>query len=170
MKIILVLITLFAILLYTQDRKVYTAFDLFKFDTTATWDGVPGIAHDSTVFNSTNLYYELCTTAAAETVISRKIPLEKGGNDITVFVSIDSVSSPTDLNPNIYFGDYTGPEQGWKWWLMDSLVFEGDSLTYNVGQQSWGPYRVITEFGIKIEEPDSQRNKYSFRVKHFRWR
>jgi hypothetical protein len=155
---------------FGQEYHEYSAYDLFKRSAGATWNGTENdFAGDSTT-NTANGYYELETSASADTIISFKLNLERGGNDITVHVLADSVSATTNVRSAIYFGNYRGPELGWNWTLMDSIVADAGTITYNVASVDLGKYEVLQTIGIKITEMLAAKVQYAIRIKHFRWR
>lgn len=153
-------------LVFSQEYYEYTTYHLFGDDYTLSSDSTWTVS-DSVTSDTDGIYW-LTTVDTSDTVISAKITLERGGNDITVFVLADSLADT--LNAHVYFGYYRGPELGWSWNIMDSLKTDAATIEYDVGGQTFGENSVLHQIGIKLEEHAAGRNKYAFRIKHFRWR
>jgi hypothetical protein len=127
-----------------------------------------GITVDSVSRVGTNTYYTLNTVAAqADTAISQYVGNDGGGNDITVYVLADSVAGTTSIEA--FFGIYRGAALGWLWNSMGTIATDGGSITFDVAAQSYGPYRVIDVWGIKLEETGNQRNLIHVRTIKFEW-
>ena len=164
----LIFILLFPLLLFAQSHQNYTAYDLFnKFGIDSAAVTTPSWSPDDSLTVSNGIYW-FATTDTTDTIISRTLTLERGGNDISVYVKADSVGDT--LSTFVFFGYYRGPELGWSWNIVDTLSTDGAEAVYNVGEQSYGPYEVIEQIGIKIEERAAAWNKYAIRIRHFRWR
>lgn len=162
----ILLLLLVPFVIFGQEYYEYSADHFFN-NNTATLDGTAGAVDDSTLFNTTKGYWELKTTATADTVVSDKIIIVRAGNDITVYAGIDSVSGTT--NVAVQFGYYRGPELGWSWNTMATFAAEGASITYKIPAQTFSD-EVLQQMGLRVLETGAQKGDYWFRVKVFRWR
>ena len=176
MKLISLIVLIFlSFSLMAQTYKDYTVYDLFEYgalndDSAYVAGGGSYDPEDSTSFNTTLKYWEIETPAAtADTLISNKIYLSQGGNDLSVWAVIDSISATSNVRSALHFGYYRGPELGWKWTYMDSLIADGDTMSFHIPAQTNLKNEVMGIIGIKIEEILPAKVQYAIRIRHFRW-
>ena len=106
--------------------------------------------------------------ASADTVTTREIALQNGGNDVSIYVNFNTTGGTALTVPRL--GIIKGREQGIVWYAMADTLRQDTTFVYSLGAQTWGPQDVLSSLLIQFQEIGSQATIYAARVRHFRWK
>lgn len=147
------ILILFSLIAFAQAQYVEDLGVVWLFKTTA-WE-------DSVSFETDSSYYYVKSTAAADTLISRRIANVPATGEIHVTGKLDSLAGTT--NVKIYVGLYRGegyPDYtGIEWKELKAYTGPG-TFQYSIKGNSWSDDQVCSKFYIKILETVAQQNKY----------
>lgn len=169
LKFILILLILFSSFLAGQGVEDYDVKDFFN--NVEQWGD--SLDKEAVTFSgvgedSTESFWELTSTTSANTIISKIVKLNRGANDVTAYVRVNSVGGT--CNTVVKLGVLKAPEIGIVWYDMADTVRQDTTFTFSVAEQSWGPYEVSDQFLLQFLETGNQKNEYAVRLRHFQWR
>lgn len=113
-----------------------------------------------------NGYYQIHTVATQpDTMRSKSIFKNTAQCTQTIYAGIKSVSG----TPKVYveYGVYRGLEAGWYYYVLDSLMTDGQVATININDQDWGRNVIVDVWSLRLRESGNQRNHLWARVIEF---